>query len=77
MARWEIFTEKSGNVRVQYVALRPIRRVFDCGLVRADTAPEDIVKFIVERGEAKPLDLICFMDSGVVLPMLPAAMAGA
>jgi hypothetical protein len=73
MARWEIFTEASGNVRVQYVALRPRRQVFVCGLVRPDTPVELLIDFVGQTGNAQPLDLICFADTGVVVPLLPQA----
>jgi hypothetical protein len=73
MARWEIFTEASGNVRVQYVVLQSRRQVFLCGVVRPDTPVELLIDFVVLRGDAQPLDLICFADTGVVVPVLPPA----
>lgn len=73
MARWEIFTEASGNVRVQYVVLRPQRQVFVCGVVRSDTPARLLIEFVVQHGEARPLDLICFADTGMVVPVLPPA----
>jgi len=55
MARWEIFTEASGNVRVQHVVLRPRPQVFVCRLVRADTSgAHRVMRMDGETGEEAP-----------------------